>query len=60
MLLLKLGFGEDENIRLRVLYPSYKPGEQLCMAYPLAWITIHYVNEDEGEGESITRLGRSK
>lgn len=45
--LRKLGFGEEENVRLRVLYPSHRKGEKLCMAYPLAWITIHYISEEE-------------
>lgn len=38
-----LGATEDENVRLRVLFPSGRGKEQLCDAYPLAMITIHYV-----------------
>jgi hypothetical protein len=45
--LRKLGATEDENKKLRVLYPTSLPGKaQLCCAYPLAYITIHYMHED--------------
>jgi hypothetical protein len=38
---------EDENVRLRVLFPSGRGTEQLCDAYPLAYITIHYVQSPD-------------
>jgi hypothetical protein len=47
--LRKLGFGEEENVRLRVLYPSGRGSEKLCLAYPLAYLTIYYCDEDDTE-----------